>query len=238
MKVAIVMPAYNEEETIGKVIGVAKGFGDVIVVNDASTDKTREIAEKCGAIVIGHNKNMGLGSSLRDGFKEALKMKADVVITIDADGQHNAGDIPKFLEKLEEGYEFVLGQRNLARYPFTKKFGNFFLNIVTNVVSGTTLKDTESGFRAVKASALRKFYLKSERYEIAVEIIFEVGKHRLRTANVEIDSSVYVKGVGIFDGVKNFRYLMRRRKRSLRSYVEDFRYVMKNLFRSYLKPEA
>jgi hypothetical protein len=174
---------------------------------------------------------MGLGASLRDGFSRALSGNYDAVITIDADGQHSPEDIPKFISKLGQGYDFVLGERNLSRYPFMKKFGNFFLNIVTNFVSGTTLRDTESGFRAVRTEALRKFYLKADRYEIAVEIVFEVGKHRLRAANVKIDSPVYVKGVGVLDGVKNFSYIMKRRKRNFGMYVEDFKYVMKNMIR-------
>lgn len=234
MKVAIVIPAYNEEKTIGGVVKAARRYGRVIVVNDASADGTKDAAEKSGAAVINHGKNMGLGASLRDGFREALRTKVDAVVTIDADGQHDAADIPRFLEKLGEGYEFVLGERDLSRYPFSKKLGNFFLNIATNLVSGTTLSDTESGFRAIRSDALRKFYMRSERYEIAVEMVFEAGRHGLKSVNVPIRSPLYVKGVGVVDGIKNFRYLMGRRKRSLKSYLDDFEYVMKNLVRRYL----
>lgn len=229
MKIVIVMPAYNEESTVGSAVTEAKKYGRVIVVNDASTDRTAAEARKNGAVVVTHSTNKGLGSSLRTGFEKALRMGAEAVITIDADGQHSPEDIPKFIKKLKQGYEFVLGQRDLSRYPFTKRLGNFFLNIATNFVSGTSLKDTESGFRAIKASALRRMYIKSERYEIAVEIVFEAGKHRLKAANVPIRSPVYVKGVGVWDGVKNFKYLLSRRKRNLKSYMDDFRYVMKNL---------
>ena len=228
MKVVIVIPAYNEEKTIGGVVSVAKQFGKVIVINDASSDNTAPMARKYGATVISHAKNMGLGASIRDGFKEALRNGADFVITLDADGQHDPKDIPRLIEKLNESYDFVLGERNLSRYPFTKKFGNFFLNLATNLVSGTAIRDTESGFRAIKSEALKNFYLRAERYEIAVEIIFEVGKQKLKTANVPISSPVYVKGVGVLDGVKNFRYLIKRRKRNLKSYVDDFKYVAKN----------
>jgi glycosyltransferase involved in cell wall biosynthesis len=225
MNVAIIIPAHNEERTIAGVIKRAKKYGKIIVVNDASKDRTAAVARRVGAVVINHKANHGLGAALRTGFQYALKTKCDVVITLDADGQHDPNDIKKFLGKINEGYDFVLGNRDLHQYPFIKKFGNFFLNIATNFVSGTSVKDTESGFRAFTKDALKKLYLTSDRYEIAVEIIFEVGKNKLRTANVPIRSPVYVKGVGVIDGFKNFRYLMHRRKRKIRDYIEDFEYV-------------
>ncbi|MCX6815927.1 MAG: glycosyltransferase family 2 protein [Candidatus Aenigmarchaeota archaeon] len=210
MKTAIVIPAYNEEKTISAVVKKAKKFGSVIVVNDASRDKTAVFARTAGAFVINHKVNRGLGGSLRTGFDAAIKKGFDIVITLDADGQHNPEDIPKFIEKIDNNYDFVLGKRDLSKYPFVKKIGNFFLNLLTNFVTGTTLSDTESGFRAFKASSLKKLKLKSERYEIAAEIIREVGRNKLRCANVSVSSPVYRAGVGVIDGVKNFLYILKR----------------------------
>jgi glycosyltransferase involved in cell wall biosynthesis len=235
MKTAIIIPAYNEEKTISNVIKNAKPYGTVIVVDDCSRDGTSQIARKSGAIVLRHEKNRGLGGALRTGFDAALKRGFDIIITIDADGQHRSEEIPKFVEKINEGYDFVLGRRDLHRYPFIKKFGNFFLNMATNFISGTVLFDTESGFRAFTSSALKKLYLRAERYEIAVEIIFEVGRNRLNYANVDIESPLYRKGVSFWDGINNFRYLVQRRKRSFFAYMEDFMYVMKNTARVILK---
>ena len=231
-KTVIIIPAHNEEKTVGEVVKKAKKYGSVVVVDDASRDGTLGAAKKAGATVVRHPANRGLGGALRTGFETALKMGADVIVTIDADGQHKPEEIPQFVGLINGGYDFVLGVRDLREYPFVKKLGNFFLNNVTNFISGTDLKDTESGFRAFSADALRKLYLKADRYEIAVEIVFEVGRNKLRTINVPISSPVYVKGVGVRDGVKNFRYLMRRRKRSFRGYVADFKYVMKNKINS------
>lgn len=208
MKTAIVIPAYNEEKTIGVVIKNAKKYGTIFVINDASHDRTVEVARKAGAVVVTHEKNTGLGGALRTGFQKALEKDFDVVVTIDADGQHLASDIPKFLEKINEGYDFVLGRRDLRHYPFIKKFGNFFLNRMTNIVSGTNLKDTESGFRAFRADALKKFNLYASRYEIAAELIFESGRHKLKSTNVDIYSPVYRKGVGFWDGINNFRFIV------------------------------
>ncbi len=209
MKVVIVMPAHNEEKTVGAAVKECKKYGTVVVVDDASTDKTAEMAKKSGATVITHKVNRGLGGALRTGFAESLKVNCDIVITIDSDGQHHPQEIPKFLNKINEGYDFVLGARDLKNYPFVKKFGNFFLNGTTNLVAGTNLKDTESGFRAFRKDALKKLNLKAERYEIAAEIIKEVGRNHLKATNVPVQSPFYVKGVGIKDGIKNFLYILR-----------------------------
>ena len=230
MKVVIVMPAYNEEKTVGGIVKRAKKYGRIIVVDDASKDNTSGEARKAGATVIRHSVNKGLGSALRTGFSAALRMKPDVVMTVDADGQHEPEEIKKFLDLIENGYDFVLGERDLGEYPFVKKFGNFFLNSITNFVSGTNLKDTESGFRAFRAAGLKKLYLKAQRYEIAVEIVFEVGRNKLKHTSVKISSPRYVKGVGVWDGVKNFLYLLRRKRRTVQNTLEDIGYVLRNKF--------
>jgi len=227
MKTAIIIPAYNEERTVSWVVEEARKYGDVIVINDCSTDDTEELARKAGAKVITNEKNSGLGYSLRAGFSKALETNADIIITMDADGQHDPRDLPKFIRKVEEGYGFVLGERNLAEYPFVKKFGNFFLNAATNFISGTELKDTESGFRAFGRAALQKLYLTANRYEIAVEIIFEVGRNNLKACTVRVDSPIYVKGVSVLDGIKNFLFLMRRREKTWKGYIEDVKYVLR-----------
>ncbi len=231
MSVVIVIPAYNEEKTVGSVAREAKKYGTVIVVDDASKDRTSAVARKAGAIVVRHAKNGGLGSALRTGFSKALAMKADIVVTIDADGQHNPNDIRKFVSLVGKGYDFVLGTRDLSSYPLVKKVGNFFLNGITNFVSGTHLRDTESGFRAFNGGSLKKLYLKAERYEIAVEIVFEVGRNKLRHTSVPIASPHYVKGVGVWDGVKNFFYLLRRKRRTMKNTLEDILFVLRRKIR-------
>ena len=225
--IVIVIPAYNEEKTVAPVVREAKKYGKVVVVDDASSDDTAAAARVAGAVVVSHKTNQGLGSALRSGFATALKMKADIVVTIDADGQHNPKEIRKFIDLIESGYDFALGTRDLRSYPLVKKIGNFFLNGITNFVSGTSLKDTESGFRAFRASALKKLHLKAKRYEIAVEIVFEVGRNKMRAASVPISSPSYVKGVGVWDGVKNFLYLLRRKRRTFQNTVEDIEYVLR-----------
>jgi len=226
--IAVIIPAYNEEKTVAGIVRQAKKYADkVVVVDDASKDKTANNARLAGAEVIRHARNAGLGSAIRTGLKYALRAKADIAITLDADGQHDPEDIPKFLKKISEGYDFVLGERSLHAYPFRKKLGNFLLTHATNFVSGTELRDTESGFRAFSRKALQSIQLKAERYEIAVEIIFEVGRNNLRACNVKINSPVYVQGVNALDGLKNFMFLLHRRERNWRSYIDDAKYVIR-----------
>jgi glycosyltransferase involved in cell wall biosynthesis len=146
-----VMPAFNEERTISDIIKNTRKYVDeVVMIDDFSSDRTSEIAKKAGATVLRHKENRGLGGALRTGFDYALKNKADIIITIDADGQHDPDEIPKFIEKIQSGYHFVLGTRDLSKYPFTKKLGNFFLNAATNFISGTSLyhrKNSRTGIR-------------------------------------------------------------------------------------------
>ena len=210
--ILIVMPAYNEESSIAAVVKKAKKYGKVIVVDDGSGDVTAAQARKAGAAVIRHSFNQGLGISIRTGIQEALRLSKnndDIIITLDADGQHNPDDIPKFVGKLNEGYDFVLGQRQMHLYPFRKRLGNFVLTKITNIMTRTYLRDTESGFRAFRRRSLCLLRLKAQRYEIAVEIIKEIGRNRIRTANVFIVSPVYVKGVSVLDGIKNLVYLVK-----------------------------
>lgn len=225
--VIIIIPAHNEEKTVGSIVDRSKKYGTVVVIDDASSDSTGKEARIHGAHVIMHKANRGLGGALKTGFDYALKQKYDIIITLDADGQHVPEEIPLFLEVIKE-YDFVLGARDLHGYPFKKRFGNFFLNVATNIISGTYLKDTESGFRAFRREALGKLHIQSERYQIALEIVFEIGRNHLSYTNVPINVPIYVKGVGVMDGIKNFGFLLRRRKRNYSDYVQDFKYVARH----------
>lgn len=225
-----VIPAYNEERSVGNVVKRAKKYVDeVVVVDDGSRDKTAIIAKKAGAIVIRHRVNKGFGAALRTGMKYALKKKAEIIILLDADGQHKPEDIPKFVKKIREGYDFVLGERDLRKYPLIKKIGNLFLTVSADFISGTYLRDTESGYRAFSYKGLKKIYpyLKGKKYEIAAEMIFAVGLFGLRYTNVKVDSPIYIygKGVGVLDGIRNFTYLLKKRKRNLKAYIQDFKFV-------------
>src|SRR3989344_7917254 len=132
MKVFVMIPAYNEEFAIEKVIKEIKQASKnykILVIDDGSRDNTYNIAKKCGAnYVIRNKKNLGLAQSFKRGLEECLKLKADIIVNIDADSQYNALEIPRLIQPiLDEKADIVLTDRkvlNLSHMPFGKKYGN------------------------------------------------------------------------------------------------------------------
>ena len=107
------IPAFNEEKTIARVVLEARKYADIVVVcDDGSSDLTGEIAENLGAVVIHHEHNCGYGAAMQSLFKKARELKADVLVTLDSDGQHNPAEIPRLVKPIEDGdAEVVLGSR-------------------------------------------------------------------------------------------------------------------------------
>ena len=159
-KIIAVIPAYNEEKAIATVIlETEKHVDKIIVVDDGSTDHTAEIARRMGAIVISHPKNMGYGAALITGFKEALKQGADIIVTLDADGQHDPYDIPRLVKPiLEEKVDMVIGSRFLAetKMPKYREIGVKTITKISNIAIKTGITDAQSGYRAYKSSSLKK----------------------------------------------------------------------------------
>lgn len=130
-RVIAVIPAFNESSTIKNVIEIVKQYLDVLVVNDGSTDQTRDVAKKTGASVISNSKNLGYELSIEKGLQRAFELGYEYAITIDADGQHNPKDVRLFLKFINDGYQLVLGIRNnkarfsekIFSYIFKRKWG-------------------------------------------------------------------------------------------------------------------
>ncbi|MBL7005430.1 MAG: glycosyltransferase family 2 protein [Gammaproteobacteria bacterium] len=122
-QVAIVIPAFNEENTIFSVVQSVKRYGTAIVVNDASTDRTQEMAEKAGAITIMHENNKGYDGALNSGFAKAEELSCYMVVTFDADGQHNANLLEEYIQLIDSGFRVVIGNRDkfqrVAEYIFS-----------------------------------------------------------------------------------------------------------------------
>jgi len=156
------IPAYNEERNIAKaILQVQRYVGKVIVCDDGSTDMTSEIAEKLGAIVLRHSKNMGYGAALATLFSAAEKVGADALVTIDGDGQHDTTQIPKLLEPLRSGdADLVIGSRFQRRedavgIPGYRKFGLEMINGLAKKLTYDELTDAQSGFRAYNRRAIK-----------------------------------------------------------------------------------
>lgn len=189
MKLVVIIPAYNEEKTIAKTISNLRkeNYKDIIVIDDGSKDKTYDIAKKENVLVYKHIINRGLGGALTTGIEAALREKADIIVTFDADLQHNPKDIKKLVEALKEGYDVAIGNRIAKGMPFTRRIGNRGLDIVTFLIFGTYISDTQSGLRAFTRKAAEKLDLKTNRMEISSEIIKEIGRNNLRVKNIPIE---------------------------------------------------
>jgi len=161
----IIIPAFNEEEGIGKILdGYPKdiqGIGkiNIIVINDGSTDKTEEIAKNKGAHVISHPQNMGLGVSFRSGLAKALEMGADVIVNIDADGQFDIEEVPKLVNPILKGEaEFVTASRFISSdlapsMPRVKSLGNKLMSSIVSRIIGKKFYDVSCGYRAYSRKA-------------------------------------------------------------------------------------
>ncbi|PYS56089.1 MAG: glycosyltransferase family 2 protein [Acidobacteria bacterium] len=211
--VTVVLPAFNEAKAIGKVLaGIPASIGSmdvrIIVVDDGSTDHTAEVARRHGAKVIRHITNLGAGAATVTGMQAAKVLGADIIVTIDADGQHNPADIQLLVESLVDGpYDVVIGSRLLdpVGMPASRFGANLLLNGVTFFAHGKIVSDSQSGFKAYSREAIEVMELSSPGYEICSEIIGEIYRKNLRYKSVPI-KAVYTdyskaKGQHFLNGV-------------------------------------
>ncbi len=201
----VIIPAYNEEKRIVSVIRETKSYSkNIVVVDDGSSDKTFDVSKKENVFVLKHIINLGKGAALKTGCEYALRKGAKKMIFIDADGQHSPKDIPRFLNALES-VDIVFGSRSLNKnMPAVLKFGNWFISQVNTLFFGIKLKDTQSGYRAIKAAAYRKIRWKSTNYSVEAEMIARVSKKNLKYKEITIKTiySDRYKGTTVLDGIK------------------------------------
>lgn len=200
-----VIPAYNEESNIKKVISETKKYvSNLVVVDDGSKDKTIEEARKERVIVLKHITNLGKGATLKTGCDYAVMHGAQKIIVLDADAQHEPSQIPNFLNELKD-VDVVLGYRRLnEEMPFVLKFGNWFINKTTKLLYGINLHDTQCGYRAFTADAYKKIRWKSSSYSMESEMLANMGKKSLKYKEIPIET-IYTdkyKGTTIIDGIK------------------------------------
>lgn len=195
-KALIIIPAYNEEEVLGGVIRNIKSElqsvkslnADVIVVNDGSSDNTKTVAEK-STTTISHMVNMGSGAATRTGLEYAKRNNYDYAVTIDADGQHLASDLTKVINKLiNEDYDLVIGSRLLSveGMPTHRVFGNKLLNLVTGIIFGVRVTDSQSGLKGFSRKAIEKIDIRSNGFEFCSEIVWRAKQANLKIIEVPI----------------------------------------------------
>ena len=214
MKVSIVIPAKNEEKTIGEIIKKSKKYGgEILVVDGYSKDKTAKIALKLGAKVI-HDNGKGKGDAIRCAIKE---VKGDIVVFIDADCSHDPNDIPKLLEPIKKGKaDMVIGSRGKGGSDelhgdlskLLRMIGSDIITLGINCRFKVRLTDSQNGFRAVKTSVIRKLDL----------------QENITTIEQEMTIKALKKGYKVVD-VPSHEYSRKYGKSSIRLWKVSLRYV-------------
>ena len=190
MKSIALIPAYNEQAAIVDIINRSfKYVDDVLVIDDGSQDNTSKLVEKTDAMLIRHSTNYGKGVALRDGFNQVKDY--DIVVTIDGDGQHNPDEIPLLIKPIiEDGADLVNGSRYLNGFddntPAYRRIGQQVLDIATNITAGTSLTDSQSGFRAFSSRAVKCFKFRDTGFGIESEMIADASENNLKIVEVGI----------------------------------------------------
>lgn len=192
------VPVYNEEKTIAKVVLLTRKHVDkVIVCDDGSNDFTAEIAESLGAMVIRHEENMGKGAALGSLFRASKELGADVMVTLDGDGQHDPDDIRELISLILKGdADVVIGSRFIeenSHIPRYRRIGNRFLNFFTNAATKKKLTDTQSGFRAYSKRALEKIEITEKGLGVDSQILMDAVRKKLKLIEHPVNCT-YEKG--------------------------------------------
>ncbi len=212
----IVIPAYNEEKIIQSVLREiqAAGYHNIIVVDDGSTDQTYTKAKEMpNVIALRHKLNRGKGAATKTGIEVAKLRGADIIVTLDGDGQHNPADIEKLVRPIEDLHcDVVLGTRllNPKGMPWYKILANKIGNIITWYFYGLYVSDSQSGFRAYSRHAAELINTKTDRYEYDSEVIHEIYLYQLSYQEVPIEvrytdySMGKLQKQGFWNGLKTF----------------------------------
>src|SRR3989344_2730876 len=194
-RILITIPAYNEEKNIGNVIrDIKKNLKDydykILVVDDGSKDKTKEIAKKENVIVYSHPINYGLARTFRTEIKKCLELKADIIVHIDADGQYLAKDIPRLLNEINRGCDLVLGSRfkgKIEYMPFIKRIGNkAFSNVISNITH-TNISDAQTGFRSFTKEVAENIEIISD-FTYTQEQIIKAVRQGYKVKEISVDT--------------------------------------------------
>jgi glycosyltransferase involved in cell wall biosynthesis len=202
-KLMALIPALDAEKTLAPVVRGVLGFiDDLIVVDDGSSDETSTVARAAGATVIRHPENRGKGAALKSGFERALADGFDAVLTLDADGQHLPGEIPRLIAAWTgTDAELVIGSRAhlFAGMLGRRRGANRFSAWAISKAAGVTVGDSQSGFRIYSARLLRTLPMKANGFDAESEVIVRAGRSGMPIVSVPIE-------LGYVDGISTSHY--------------------------------
>lgn len=190
MNIIALIPAYNEEKTIERAVNDVKAHVDtVVVIDDGSHDQTGQYAEKAGAVVVSHPENRGVGAAVKTGMERGLELGADILVSIDADGQFDADDIPRLLAPiLCDEADFVTGSRFLLENPAmprVKRMGNTLFTWLVNVLTHSSFTDTQCGFRALSREAALRITLFGD-FTYTQETFLDLVSKKMRMKEIPV----------------------------------------------------
>ena len=204
ISVLALIPAWNEAVRIGPVVAGTRAHLPVLVVDDGSHDDTPAVAAAAGATVVRHPRNQGKGVALVTGFDWALERGYDAVLTLDADGQHDPADVPRFLAAYEAGAgELIIGRRDFSHMPFPRTPANPIGSWLLSLALGTRIYDNQCGYRLHGRSFLEMLELTTTGFELEVEVIVQAVCHGVRIGWVDVRTIYDVDKVSYFHPVKD-----------------------------------
>jgi glycosyltransferase involved in cell wall biosynthesis len=221
MKILALIPGYNESERIRAVIDAARAFLPVVVVDDGSTDETAAIAEAAGATVLRQVPNQGKGAALKRGFRHAMENGFDAVLMLDADGQHDPAEIPKFLHAhATNNSDLIIGYRNFSEMPFKRKVANTVGRASISWAMGQKILDNQSGYRLVSRRLMQATLESDEAgFEFEVDMVVLCIRRGMRLDWVPIRTIYAGEGSHIkpWHHIKNFFRVVRKTRRLMKA---------------------
>jgi len=216
MKALVIIPAYNEEKNLVKLLDRLHEtcpFADVVVVNDCSDDNTRNVSKNSGAYVIDLPVNLGIGGAVQSGYRYAMYKGYDAAIQVDGDGQHDPAFIPLLLEELKKGSNISIGSRFISREGFQstrlRRFGIRYFSWLIYLLTGKYITDPTSGFRACDQTAIKLFAKDYPRDYPEPESIVNASKHKLKITEVPVVMNPREEGKSSITGLKSLYYMIK-----------------------------
>jgi glycosyltransferase involved in cell wall biosynthesis len=210
--VSVVIPVFNEEQTIGDIVTRTKRTmeqmgvpHEILVVDDGSEDRSAHVSQEGGAKVL-RETHQGKGYALRSGFTRA---KGDLVVTLDSDGSHKPEEIPSVVRCIrEDRADFVIGTRffnsvNKTKVPRVNRIGNRLFNDLIGFLTGVKISDSQSGFRAIKSSLIKRMKFRSRGYEVESEMLVKALRMGAKVVEIPISFDQRTIGVSKLDPIRD-----------------------------------